>query len=376
MNSRERALAALNHREPDRVPIDFGGTKVTSITRPAYERLLEYLQVRGTDQGMSIDGGEAFVPSERIQRFLGADFRRTSLQAPDGYKRVIQADGTYVDEWGIRRKKVGFYWEICEFPLAKATVDDLERYPWPDPANPGRVRGLRDKVKALRENTDCAIIADGAASGVFLHACRMRGFEQFLRDLAADKRFANAFMDRLVEVYIGLYEAYMTAVGDYVDVVCFADDLGTQERTFVSPRMYREMIKPRQKQVFDAIKSRTRAKLFIHCDGAIAPIIRDFIEIGVDVLDPVQTSAAGMDPLYLKNEFGKDIVFWGGIDIQKVVSTGTAADVETEVRRIIEVLGPGGGYVLGATHNLQADTPPENILALYNSALKYGWYQA
>jgi uroporphyrinogen decarboxylase len=192
--------------------------------------------------------------------------------------------------------------------------------------------------------------------------------------MVIDKPFVQAFIDKLLSIYTRLYGNYLDAVGDYIDVIFVLDDLGGENGPLISPASYRELIKPAHQKLWQFIKSRTKARLFLHSCGSVAAFIPDLIEAGVDILNPVQVAAKGMDSKRLKDAFGGRITFWGGIDTQRILPLGSPEDVEIEVKKRIADLAPGGGYVLTAVHNIQAGVPPENIVMMYDAAKKYGNY--
>jgi uroporphyrinogen decarboxylase len=192
--------------------------------------------------------------------------------------------------------------------------------------------------------------------------------------LARDPKGVEAFLDKLLEFKIQYWDAFLSAAGDTVNVICEADDYGTQKGTLISANMYRKFMKPRQEKLFSFIKKKYNVKVFLHSCGSVYDIIPDFIEAGVDILNPIQASAAKMDPKTLKKEFGKDIVFWGGIDTQRVLPYGTPAEVKDEVKRIIDELAPGGGFVLASVHNITSEVPPQNIVAMAEAVREYGKY--
>ncbi|MBP1777148.1 MAG: putative methyltransferase [candidate division NC10 bacterium] len=203
----------------------------------------------------------------------------------------------------------------------------------------------------------------------------LRGFENFYTDLVAEPEFAEALMQGVADYQIALYEHILAEVGPYVDVVMVAEDLGSQDGPLISPHTYRGMIKPVQKRIWHFIKSRTNARLFLHSCGSVRRYIPDLIELGVDILNPVQVAAAEMDPAELKREFGKDLTFWGGgCDTQRVLTFGTRDDVEREVRLRIRELGPGGGFVFNQIHNIQPGVPAENIVRMFDTVLTHGVY--
>jgi uroporphyrinogen decarboxylase len=287
-------------------------------------------------------------------------------------------DHTVQDEWGVVRTRPpdSHYFDLCRSPFAAdPTRSAIERYPWPDPLNPGRYRGLREKARGLRRETEYAIALD-VNCAFFLRCCELRGWENFYTDLVADVPFAEALMDRYLEIRLAITERALEEAEDNVDVVMVtSDDLGMTERTLISPALYRALIKPRQRRTFDRMRARTDAKLYYHTDGAIYPLLPDLVEIGVQVLNPVEVRAAGMgDTAGLKREFGDTLTFWGAIDTHHVLPQGTTAEVEGEVRRRIRDLGAGGGYVISPVHNIQPDVPPENIVAMYDAAYELGRY--
>jgi uroporphyrinogen decarboxylase len=259
--------------------------------------------------------------------------------------------------------------------MADDTKDAIDRHPWPDPEDPGRYRGLRERARELHEETDYAVVLN-VNSAFFLRCAELRGWENFYMDMAGNPEFAYALMERYLEVRLRMAERALEEVGEHIDIVfTSSDDLGMTDRTIVSPEMYRQLIKPLQKKTFDFFKDRTPAKRFYHCDGALYPIIEDFIEIGVEVLNPIQVSAVGMgDTKKLKQEFGDRLAFWGAIDTNQVLPLGTTEDVREEVRQRITDLAPGGGYVLCSVHNIQPEVPPENVVAMFDSAYELGGY--
>jgi len=260
-------------------------------------------------------------------------------------------------------------------PWQDASAAEIEAWKMPDPNDPFRIAGLAEKARSLREDTDFAIAAYKATLlGVFDLACVMRGMDTFLMDMLADPPAACAALDRTLEFNYGVYSAMLDAVGPYLDVVEFNDDLGTQDNMMFSPDMYREILKPRHAEFVAMLRKKApRAKVFLHCCGSVRAIIPDLIEIGVDVLNPIQPLARGMDPAELKAEFGSEISFQGAIDVQQGM-IGSVDEVRRETASRINALAPGGGYVLATANNITADVPLENVLALYQSAKDLGQY--
>lgn len=373
MTSRERVFTALRHEEPDRVPIDLGGG-TTGIEVEAYDRLKALLGFQSQTKTFVRDHVEVDEPI--LQRF-GIDTRYVQVGAPRGYRVELAPDNSYVDIWGTRWRKPpsSLYYDMVEFPIKDATLDDLKRYRWPDPHDPGRTDGLRERARKLFEETDAAVVLDVTGFGVFEQGWALRGFENFYMDLVAEPAFAEALIQGVADYQIALYAHVLAEVGPYVHVAMVAEDLGSQESALISPDTYRRMIKPAQKRVWQFIKSKTDASLFLHSCGSVRTFIPDLIEIGVDILNPVQVAAAGMDPQELKREFGKELTFWGGgCDTQRVLTFGTPDDVEREVRQRIAALAPGGGFVFNQIHNIQPQVPAENVVRMLDTALTYGRY--
>ena len=366
MNSHKRVCKALNQENTDRVPVDFGGTIVSSITKGAYNKLKNYKGLVGEAELIDIVQG-LVEPPENLKEEYNCDFKRISLNPADSWELKIE-ENKFEDEFGIVRRKAGPYYDIVGFPLKDADLADLEKYDWPDPGDPGRTRGLSQKARTISQETDYVIIADMISGGLFEQALRMRGYEKFFLDLGLNKKFAHALLDKLLEVYLGLYEHYIEAVGDYVTIFALADDLGTQQNLMISPAMYREFIKPRHKILYNYIKEKSDgAYIFHHSCGAIFPLIGDLIDVGVDIIQSVQTSAKGMNISRLAKEYGGDISFFGAIDVQQDLPNKSPAEITEIVLKTIEVLGKNGGYILSPSHNIQADTPPENVEALFKA---------
>lgn len=378
MTPRERVLASLRHQEPDRVPIALGQAAGDGITLGAYRSLLAHLGMDPSQARVKDMRTQSADVDEAVLRRFRVDSRGIGLGGPDGWKDKWLDDRTVQDEWGVVRTRPpdSLYFDLCRSPFAEdPTQSAIDRYAWPDPLNPGRYRGLREKARRLHRDTDYAVVLDVNCS-FFLRCCELRGWENFYMDLVADVSFAEALMDRYLAIRLAMAERALEEVGDNVDVVMVtSDDLGMTEGPLISPALYRALIKPRQRRTFDAIRARTDALLYYHTDGAVYTLLHDLVEIGVQVLNPVEVRATGMgDTAKLKREFGDTLAFWGAIDTHHVLPQGTVADVREEVRRRILDLGPGGGYVVSPVHNIQPDVPPENVVAMYDAAYELGRY--
>lgn len=386
LTSRERVRMALDHKEPDRVPRDLGGTVVSTITQGAHEALTKHLtefegyraetkQVAWANRW----GGTIRPPEELLQRFK-IDTRSIFARPPRCWRDMWYMDNKYfVDEWGILRKRSNegkhHYYDVVGNPLADATsIDDLEHFRWPSGTDPGRVAGVREEAEHLFKNTEYALVANLFGTDIFELCWFLRGFENSLMDLMLNKEFAHHMLRKITDIQLQKFELFVDAVADYVDVILLYDDLATQNSLFISPDTYREMLKPYQKEMIDLIKRKTSAKLLYHTDGAIRPLIPDLIEIGVDILQPIQVSADGMDSAGLKADFGGQVTFWGGLDNQHVIPYGSPDEVRAEVERRMRDFMPGGGYVFAAGHNIQFDVPPENVVALFDHSYDVGWY--
>jgi len=369
MDSRTRLSLTLNHTEPDRVPLDLGGI-VSGITLRAHRNLLSYLGLPSQD--VLVDRIQQLVkPAEDILERCGVDTRYCYLEIPEEVWRKDREGDIWEDEWGVRRRFTGLYFDMISHPLGgERSIEDIQRFIPPDPPSPAVYENLSQQAEIYRRKGQAVMI--NLIGSCFEFAWYLRGFVDFLTDLALEPGKAEALLDIMLEFQVAQFSSLLDNMGEMIDVVLVGDDLATQNAPFLSPELYRCYVKPRQHKLYRTIKSRTQAKLFYHSCGAVASLIPDLIEIGVDILNPVQVAAAGMDPVALKREFGKDIVFWGGVDTQRVLPFGSTEEVREEVRSRIDQLAAGGGYVLAAVHNLQADVPAKNIVAMFEEALDYG----
>jgi uroporphyrinogen decarboxylase len=376
MNSRERLLAALDHKEPDRIPFDMGSTQVTGIHVAAYCRLREYLGLPRVEPRMCDTIQQLALPDDDVIERLGIDVR--GLYPLNSHNWRIESKDVgnyweYTDEWGIthrRPKPGGLYYSTVRSPLASATPtsDDIRAHPWPNTSDPQRIVGLRQQALDYHARGE-AVVIKGVLAGVFEMGQRVRGMENLLIDMASNEGLAGAIFDKMVELKLAFWEMALPQLADVIDVISEADDYGTQTSLLISPRMFRRQIKPRLQTLFARIKQLApNARLFFHSCGSVRPLLPDFIELGVDILNPVHVSATGMEPAALKRDFGRDLVFWGGgVDTQDVLPHGTPAQVKDDVRRNVQALAPGGGFVFNTVHNIQADVPPRNIVAMWEA---------
>ncbi len=380
MNPRERMLSTLNHREPDRVPIDLGGI-VTGITRGANDSLKTYLGIESDDPVIDRIQQLSWPPEVILDR-LHVDTRYLFLSASRDWSDIELTDDTYQDEFGVVRKAAMspldgevLYYDFIDHPLKDAeTVADIAKFKWPDPHDPARFAGLEERAKAMHEETDDAIMVNLIGS-IFEFSWYLRGYINFFEDMLLRPEITIALSDSMLEFQMALMSETLDRIGPYLSVVMTGSDLGTQRAPAMSPDTYKSLIWPRYLKFWDLIKSKTDAKLFYHSCGSIVPMIPYLIEGGVDIIHPVQPLATGMgDREALKREFGDKLTFWGGFDQQDVLPFGSPERVRDEAKRLLDEFMPGGGFVFAAGHNIQSDVPPENVIALFDTVYEYGRY--
>jgi uroporphyrinogen decarboxylase len=398
LNHRERVLKSLNHESPDRLPIDLGGTGATGIMAPAYQRLTKHLEINSTPVRVSDMLQQLAEVEPAVLEHFGIDVvnidnssfdedggRSQWKPDPKNSSVLVPAWAEFEEEGGRRylvapdRGRMGVqppdcpYFENIWKPLLDAeTPEDVEKANW------GAWGGkdfstLAKRAKTLKEKSDRVVVM--GFGGQMLEAGQdFLGFEKFMMEMAMDSPLAHAFLDRVNQVYEENLQGFIEQVAESVDVICFFDDLGTQNAPQISVKMFRKFFLSRYKNLFQTVKEKTDCYTFLHCCGSIKPFIPDLIEAGLDILNPVQISAAGMAPAELKKEFGRDLVFWGGgCDTQRILPTASPEEVRADVRKNIAALAPGGGFVFCPVHNIQADVPVENIVAMYDEALKFSY---
>jgi uroporphyrinogen decarboxylase len=413
MTSRQRVLKALNHETPDRVPIDLGGFQ-TGIHRNAYSQLLDYLSIR--DDVTILDPVQQLArPCEELLERFHVDFRYLVAHGAERFKGGIEQNTRggrlwhdLKDEFGVvwsmpmgdshcakdgspsedkgrmpssrkggtpsPQEDAGLYMDISHHPLANATLADLADYPFPKGDDSTRFTGLREQAQRLRRETPYAL-STGIGGVVYEICWYLRGLERWFMDMIENPAFCEALLDRTLAFWLGYYTEFLKEIGDLVDVVMIGDDIACQSGPLFSPEFYRRVVKPRQKRLVQHIRSLTKARIWYHSCGSVRQFIPDLLDNGIDILNPVQISAADMDPRELKSQFGGRLTFWGGgIDTQKVLSFASPEEVRDHVRRNLEAFKPGGGYVFNSVHNIQAGVPPENIAALFAAAHQYGFY--
>ena len=372
MTPRERFKRITNHQEADRVPVDMG-SHVASIHQLTYVRLKEYLNDPDmNNQDKILDRMvQNVVPDEKTLQRYNIDFRWI---APHWINVTDVAEDIYRDMWGIDWQFMLDAYSVYDSPLKNATIEDIDRHPWPDPTSPALVTGLAERAKHLYKNTGYVLVGDAIKGGILTKALQIRGYEQIFADLVDNVAFTEALMDKLLELYKEFWTTFLKAVGPYVQMVYFTDDIGGQNAMMISPATFRSLVKPRIAELIDHIKSEADVQFMYHTDGTVSPVIEDIIEMGVDILNPIQTSALGMDTDVLKEMYGDRICFHGAIDVQKMLPFSTPEEVRYDVAKRIYHLARGGGYILAPCHNIGSDVPPENVEAMYQAAHEYGKY--
>ena len=368
---RKRVQLTFNHQEADRIPIDLMGN-ASMLLDDTYIRLRDYLGLSPIPPVRS--GTTANYYDDRILELLEIDFRRIFLKKNPNNKIAVREDGIFTDAWGIGFLKLGTTVNAVEHPLSNVeTVEEVDLYNWPKAKDMFITYGLKEEARHMYENTDYALVARNPISEGFLERpSYLMGMEKFYITLLTNPAVVKCIIKHLLEIYKDVYGMFLDSVGPYVQMVEVGDDLGGRDNLLISPEMYREFIKPAEIELYSLIhKKAPGAALFHHTDGAVFELIPDLIEAGMNVLNPVQTSAKGMDALRLKNTYGNSIVFHGGVE--NIEGDVSAAEIASEVKQRIDTLSPGGGYVLTCCNHM-IDVKPENIISLFQTAREYGQY--
>ena len=372
MNSRERVITSLNHKHPDRIPLDLGSSFVTGISKDAYINLMNYLKKDIGEIEFSDTLQQLVIPKEELLIELGVDVRGL-IPNIVRKKPIIEKSGEseyFTDEWGVTWEKPqgSLYFNLVKSPLSgDIDINDVDNFPWPDTGNIKLIEGLEEKAKKFYDD-GYAVILESVCAGIFEMSCRIRGTQDFLIDLVVNPDLACKIMDKFVELKMRFYEMVAQNLGNYIQFIREGDDIAGQESLMVSINMYRNLIKPRHEKIFKYQKELFPQPFFIffHSDGYIYDLLPDFIETGIDILNPVQITGKSLKDI--KKEFGKYISFWGGgCDTQKVLPFGTIEDVKNDVKNRIEQLSTSGGFIFCSIHNIQADVKPENIIAMYDT---------
>lgn len=381
LTPRERVLAAINHEEPDRVPIVIGPSNATGMKMPPYRRLKALLGIEAPDRYLYDwpELGTALLDEATLER-LHSDVRGVVDRFPEAVKARMDARPPHapcIDDWGGGQVEVDDgTWYPGFHPMADAeTIDDIDRYPWPDMDDPYRVALVHEHAARLAQENRFGIMATPWLLFPFERAIAMQGLETFLVRMALDPDFAIALLRRIGGLCTTLMGHFLEALGDDVDIIKIGDDLGSEQALLMSPAMYRQILKPVHADYIAFIRSHTKAKVFFHTDGDVWEVLDDLVEIGVDILNPVQSSSGRMaDLAALKARYGDRLSFCGGIDTQHILPHGSPEDVRREVRRVIGELAPGGGYLVAAVHTIMSEVPAENVLAMVDETLEAGRY--
>jgi len=382
MTSRQRVLAAINHEEPDRVPIIIGVSNATGIKMKPYQGIKKLAGIQAPEEYIYDwpELGTAKIDEATMLR-LHSDVRGVRDAEPAANLARNQARPPHtdcIDSWGSGQIEIipGEWFPGVNPLLEATTIEEIESYiGWPDMSDPTRIVHVKEAARKLAEQNEYAILATPWLLFPLERAFAMQRMDTFLLNMAMNPEFAKALLVKITEMCKALIGPFLEELGDHVDMIKIGDDIGTQDSLLMSPKMYRELLKPIHADYISFIKEHTKAKVFFHTDGDVRPLIDDFIEIGVDILNPIQTSAGKMSDLAsLKKRFGKEIVFCGAIDTHRILPYGTPEEVRQEVRRVIRLLGEGGGYMVASVHTVMNDVPPENVLAMVDAVEEFGQY--
>ncbi len=371
MDHRERVLLALDHEEPDRVPTALWGS-AHGLTDPLYFALVQHLGLgRPVAPFRRRRGHTVNYYDDRVLDALDVDVRHVWLGFTD--LGGPSAEGGR-DAWGVHWERKGLYLTATGHPLQGATVEDLERYPWPDPEPLVRLEEARERARFLKEKTDFAVVGRAVDSyGLLERACLLRGTEQFFVDLALDPAFAQALIGRVACVFQRLHALYLDAVGPYLDILELPGDDYAAQAPLISPRMFETFFRGPWRDLVRQVKEAApHCKVLFHSDGRMEAFLGHLAEVGVDAFHGLEP-LPGLDMAQVKRDYGGKLCFWGGIDIKEALR-GDVRRVEEEVRERVRILAPGGGYVLAPANHLQPDVPPENVVALFGAARRYGRY--
>jgi uroporphyrinogen decarboxylase len=374
MNHRYRVISALKHEECDRIPLDLWSSD-SRITNDLYIRLAKKLGIEPLIEKVR-PGTTAEYLDYRISDYFDTDFRHPIFGSPKNYKNYTDSAGNVIDEWGIGHQFTGITkHQIAFHPLRdKDNISDISKHKWPVAADEGRIEKIIPEVKKLRESTDYYISTSTLTSGlVFEFSWYLRGMDNMLMDLYINKKYAHALIETVTEKLLEIHKFSIDPIRDYIDAVEFASDFGTQKQAFMPKKIFDEFYREPMKMIFNEIKKDGRLKVIMHCCGSIKELIPSFIEIGIDVLSSLQPSANDMDPTEIKKEFGKYIVFRGGVDIQNTMA-GSKDMVVAEAKKRIKAFAPGGGYIFGPSNHFLPHIPEENMVTLYETAKEFGKY--
>ena len=367
MNSRERFECVMSHRNPDRVPIDIGGTSLTGMRPQCQENLRHLLGFSGN----SVETYNGI--DERILEWAGTDFRSVGaiVDLPSTHTRRISSRAK-IDCWGIRRDCINGEWQITQSPLRGASLDNLKSYKWPKAiVDEKQLANWENQAKKLREQDRHVVIAEHPVYGILELGCWLCGFDDFFLKLAADTDFVHFFFDKFLEIQLAVIEQYYSVLAPYIDLTTSGDDFGTQNGPFLSPTMFESLVVPYFSERIKRTKELGQCYYWHHSCGSIVKLLDQIIDCGVDILNPIQISAAEMDPNLLKDQFGDRLVFWGAVDVQQFLPRATREEIPVHVGELLRIFGENGGFVMAPTHEIQDDVPTENIVAWIDTVNGY-----
>jgi uroporphyrinogen decarboxylase len=410
MNSRERIITAINHQEPDKVPVDLGSTPSSGISAIAYTKLKKHLGMNGGHTRIYDVVQQLAQPEDEILDHFGIDvvdigrmFNERdedwyniktadglTAQYPIWFKPIGQDDGSFeveIDGDIIARMPMGgTFFDQTHFPyvdgypesyedlpkaMSKVLWAAMAHSPWDHVGEPDFWDKLRQRTLKLRESTDRALMVI-CGCNLFEWGTFLRRMDNFLMDVYVEQDKVKALLEALMEMHVATLERVCTSVGDIVDILRFGDDLGMDSGPFMAPDIYRQLFKPHHTRLNEYVHKNSQMKTFLHSCGSIYKLLPDMIEAGYDILNPMQTNCVDMDPVTLKREFGSDITFWGGgCDTRHVLNNATPEEVKDHVRRRLDILSPGGGFVFNAIHNILPEVHPENIVAMFEAVEEF-----
>jgi uroporphyrinogen decarboxylase len=358
MDSRKRFEITMNHEQPDRVPIDIGATTLTSIRPKCQEQLLQYL---GMEPGVEKNSNGV---DEKILEWAGTDFRSVGaiIDLPSSHTQKVSHNAE-IDCWGIRRDFIGGDWQITKSPLKGASIEDLKSFKWPEPhVNERLLMEWEKRAKSLKENNKYVVVAEHPVYGILELGCWMCGFDDFLLKILMEPDFIHFFFEKVLEIQLQVSDHYYSVLGPFIDLTTSGDDFGTQNAPFISPDMFQAFVAPYFSERIKRTKDIADCYFWHHSCGSVVDLLDQLIECGVDILNPVQTSAKGMEPEILKSRFGDKITFWGAVDVQHFLPFAEPSEIPREIKNLIKVMGEGGGFVMAPAHEIQEDVPAENIV--------------
>ena len=374
MSRRENFEKTIAHAIPDNIILDLGGNPLSSMEGGCMDKMLQFLGFNPEKEIRQPLFGELRRIDERILKVLDIDTRSVGhILKPEKSQFKITSEDEYIDEWGIPYRHDGIYWNVVTPPLKGATISDLDGYKWPDAdsLNITELQGIKREAQRLYEDSEYVVCAEHPVYGIFELGCWLCGFDDFLLRLIIDKEFVIKLFDIILNYQLKIIDIYYGLIGDYIHYTSSGDDFATQTNLFMSPDVFRELIKPYYKKRISKTKEMTKSFYLHHSCGSVYKIIEDLIDVGVEILNPIQPEALEMNPANLKNSFGGRIVLHGGIGTQQAVFSDKET-LDSTIKETIDCLNSDGGYIFAAAHNLQEDVPPEAIIQIFEAGRKYG----